>query len=146
MVGKGTPKHREIYDIVLEAQQAALATIGAGVPCKKVDGAARSIIEKAGYGDLFGHGTGHGVGLEIHEGPRLNQSSKEVLEPGMVVTVEPGIYIPGFGGVRIEDLVVVTEKGYRNLTKADDDYRVIKTRHKTAKPTKTAPMKRKETK
>jgi Xaa-Pro aminopeptidase len=128
VLGRGSIKHREIYQIVLDAQLAALAEIGPGVACRKVDQAARRVISKAGYGEYFGHGTGHGVGLEIHEGPRLNQSTKECLEPGMVVTVEPGIYLPGFGGVRIEDLVVVTEKGWRNLTSVDKDYQEIPVR------------------
>jgi Xaa-Pro aminopeptidase len=128
VLGQGSTKHREIYQIVLDAQLAALAEIGPGVSCRKVDQVARRVISKAGYGEFFGHGTGHGVGLQIHEGPRLNQSSKERLEPGMVVTVEPGIYLPGFGGVRIEDLVVVTEKGWRNLTSMDKEYREIPVR------------------
>jgi Xaa-Pro aminopeptidase len=125
VLGRGTQRHREIYGIVLDAQKAALQTIRAGIPCRRVDAAARKVIDQAGYREAFGHGTGHGVGLEIHEGPRLNQTSKDVLEPGMVVTVEPGIYLPGFGGVRIEDLVVVTDKGHRNLTSADKDYREL---------------------
>jgi Xaa-Pro aminopeptidase len=112
-----SPKLREIYEVVLEAQLAGLAEVRPGTPCAKVDQAARSIIQKAGYGDFFGHGTGHGVGLQIHEGPRLNQTSKETLRPGMVVTVEPGIYLPGLGGVRIEDLLVVTEDGATNINK-----------------------------
>jgi Xaa-Pro aminopeptidase len=114
--GKPSPRHREIYRIVLDAQQRALTRIRHGVSCRDVDAAAREYIASAGYGDHFGHGLGHGVGLQIHEAPSMNPSSKEVLQEGMVVTVEPGIYVPGFGGVRIEDLVVVTRTGYRNLT------------------------------
>lgn len=116
--GRCSARHREVYEIVLAAQAAALAAIRPGAVARDVDAAARDIIVGAGHGDHYGHGLGHGVGLEIHEGPRLNQRSETVLEPGMVVTVEPGIYIPGFGGVRIEDLVVVTKTGYTNLTKA----------------------------
>jgi len=114
-LGRWKREMREIYEVTLEAQLAALERIGPGVPCEEVDAAARDIIDDAGYGDRFGHGLGHGVGLDIHEGPRLARASEDVLAPGMVVTVEPGIYLPGVGGVRIEDLVVVTERGRRNL-------------------------------
>jgi Xaa-Pro aminopeptidase len=115
----------EIYAVTLRAQLAALAAVRPGVPCADADQAARSIITDAGYGDYFGHGLGHGVGLEVHEGPRLNRKSKAVLEPGMVVTVEPGIYLPGMGGVRIEDLVVVTETGCDILSKTPKELKVL---------------------
>jgi len=105
-----------VYDIVLEAQATALQAVRAGVEAWEVDHAAREVIAKAGYGEYFGHGLGHGVGIEIHEAPRLGLNSNEVLREGMVVTIEPGIYLPGIGGVRIEDLVVVEERGCRNLT------------------------------
>lgn len=113
---KVSSKAKAIYEVVLAAQLAALNMVGPGVPCNAVDAAARSLIADAGYGDYFGHGLGHGVGLEIHEGPTLNAKSQDVLQPGMVITIEPGIYLPGVGGVRIEDLIVVTENGYKNLT------------------------------
>jgi len=125
-VGEKLPaKARQIYEIVREAQQAALDKLKPGTPCKDVDAAARNIITAAGYGDFFGHGLGHGVGLEIHEGPTLNSRSSDVLKPGMVITVEPGIYLPELGGVRIEDLVVITESGYRNLTSIPKTLRFI---------------------
>ncbi|MCX7717643.1 MAG: Xaa-Pro peptidase family protein [Candidatus Sumerlaeaceae bacterium] len=122
---KVSPRHREIYEIVREAQERALAVVRAGVACHEVDAAARSFITARGYGEYFGHGLGHGVGLAIHEAPTLNPRSHDVLEPGMIITIEPGIYIPGFGGVRIEDLVVVTAKGYRNLTVLPKRLRVL---------------------
>ena len=122
VVGRATPRHREVYAVVLEAQRRALAAIRPGVTGAEVDRAARQVIEEAGYGDRFGHATGHGVGLEVHEGPRLSAlAEEERLEPGMVVTVEPGIYIPGWGGVRIEDLVVVTDDGAEVLTRVSKD-------------------------
>jgi Xaa-Pro aminopeptidase len=105
-----------VYEVVREAQQAALDAIGAGVEGEAVDTVARKVIEAAGHGDRFGHGLGHGVGLEVHEGPRLSLRSDDVLAPNEVVTVEPGVYLPGKLGVRIEDLVVVTEDGLRNLS------------------------------
>lgn len=108
-LGKPNSKYEKIYEICLEAQQSALKACKAGVSGKELDSIAREIISSAGYGDNFQHGLGHGVGLEIHEGPRLSQSSKDTMKAGMVVTVEPGIYLPGFGGVRIEDLIVVTD-------------------------------------
>jgi len=111
-----TEKHYEIYNIVLESQLLALKNIKAGITGKQADAFARDYITEKGYGDMFGHGTGHAIGLEIHEGPRLSKFSETVLTPGMVVTVEPGIYIPDFGGVRIEDDVVITETGIQILT------------------------------
>ncbi|WP_397568083.1 M24 family metallopeptidase [Schlesneria sp. T3-172] len=114
--GKVPPKLLRIYGVVLNAQQAAIAAIRPGVKCQDVDRVARAVIEEAGYAKYFGHGLGHGIGLDIHEGPRLSPISSEVLKPGMVVTVEPGIYLPGIGGVRIEDDVVVTRDGYEVIT------------------------------
>jgi Xaa-Pro aminopeptidase len=115
----------EIYDVTRAAQEAALAAIRPGVACCEVDAIARDRIADAGFGDRFGHGLGHGVGIEVHEAPRLNAESRTVLEVGMVITVEPGIYLPGQGGVRIEDLVVVTEQGCEVLTTAPKDLRVL---------------------
>ena len=109
-------KSKDIYRIVLEAQRAALAVIGPGVKGSAVDAAAREVIDRAGYGKHFGHGTGHGVGLEVHEQPVLSPRSGDTLKPGMVVTVEPGIYVENFGGVRIEDMVLVTETGREILS------------------------------
>ncbi len=115
----------EIYAVTLEAQLAGLAAIRPGVSGREVDAAAREIIRAAGYGDYFGHGLGHGVGLEIHEAPRLNMQSDAVLEPGMIVTCEPGIYLPGKGGVRIEDLIAVTDDGCDVLTRASKELKVL---------------------
>lgn len=115
----------EIYRITLSAQQHALSAIRPGVRCREVDAVARTLIADAGYGASFGHGLGHGVGIEIHESPRLNKESEVVLEAGMVVTVEPGIYLPGRGGVRIEDLVVVTEDGCRILSQTPKQLKVL---------------------
>ncbi len=116
VVGKASLEQKKIYDIVLQAQLASLEMVKVGVRCSEVDQAGRSIIDAAGYGPQFGHGTGHGVGLEIHEYPRVAASSETPLSAGMIITIEPGIYLPGFGGVRIEDLIVVTETGYRLLS------------------------------
>jgi Xaa-Pro aminopeptidase len=118
VVGKASEKVKEVYGIVLEAQKLAIAGIKAGLRGNEADRLARDHIEGKGYGENFGHGLGHGVGLEVHEEPRLSKKSEKVLEPGMVVTVEPGIYLPGWGGVRIEDIVVVEEDGCRDLTSA----------------------------
>ncbi|MEL7087402.1 MAG: Xaa-Pro peptidase family protein [Planctomycetota bacterium] len=116
-VGKPRPKLREIYQVCLEAQLAGIDAIRPGVKLTDVDAAARKVIDDAGYGKQFGHGLGHGIGLDIHEAPRLSPlAGPGVLEPGHVVTVEPGIYLPGVGGVRIEDDVVVTGRGKRVLT------------------------------
>ena len=106
----------EIYELVRRAQAESLAAVGPGPEGREVDAVARDIIEAAGHGEHFGHGLGHGVGLEVHEGPRLARSGDARLVAGNVVTVEPGVYLPGRGGVRIEDLVVVTEDGHRVLS------------------------------
>lgn len=119
------PWFLEIYELALAAQGRALAAIHAGAACRDVDAAARAVIAEGGHGERFGHGLGHGVGIEIHEGPRVNPRSDEVLEAGMVVTVEPGIYLPGLGGVRIEDLVAVTDDGYRLLSHTSKELKVL---------------------
>jgi Xaa-Pro dipeptidase len=109
--GEPVAELRKVHDIVAAAQQAGIDALRPGVPAAEVDRAARSVIEDAGYGDRFTHGLGHGVGLEIHEGPSLRRDGEDVLPAGAVVTVEPGVYLPGLGGVRIEDAVEVTEDG-----------------------------------
>lgn len=116
VIGKANDKQKEIYDIVLKAQEAALGIIKAGLKGCEVDKVARDVITEAGYGNCFGHGLGHSVGLFIHEEPRLSPADQTVLQVNMIETVEPGIYVPGFGGVRIEDMVVVTKDGCENLT------------------------------
>ena len=121
-LGEPEEKHREVYEVVLAAQRAGIAAVAPGRTGKEVDAVARKIIEDAGYGDYFGHGLGHSVGLAIHEGPNLNMREERVLEPGMVITVEPGIYIPDWGGVRIEDIVLVTENGCEVLTQAPKEF------------------------
>lgn len=115
-LGEINDKQREVYDTVLKAQLNSIASIKAGVTGKDADEAARSVIRNAGYGEYFGHGTGHGVGVEIHEFPTVSPANDKPLEAGNIVTVEPGIYLPGEFGVRIEDMVFVTETGCRNLT------------------------------
>ena len=116
----GTPRseERKAYEAVLVAQEAAVAAVAAGVSCSEVDEAARSILRKAGMAEAFSHSTGHGVGLEIHESPRVGAGQKARLQPGMVVTIEPGVYWPGKFGIRIEDMVAVTRTGGRVLTPA----------------------------
>ncbi|ACV63473.1 peptidase M24 [Desulfofarcimen acetoxidans DSM 771] len=118
LIGTSTAKQSEIYRIVLEAQIAALAAVRSGIKASEVDKAARDIIASYGYGENFGHSTGHGLGLNIHENPRLAAKDETILLPGMVVTIEPGIYIPDWGGVRIEDTVVVEENGCQILTRS----------------------------
>jgi Xaa-Pro aminopeptidase len=125
VLGQPTPKHREIYDIVLEAQLQTLEGIKPGMSGAEGDALARDVIKRYGYGDFFGHGTGHGLGMEIHEAPRLSLQGDVVLKPGMTVTVEPGIYLPDFGGVRIEDDIVITETGMRRLTQSSKDFIII---------------------
>ena len=116
VTGKISPKLRKLYDMVLKAQLAGIDAIRPGVTCEKVDQAARKIITKAGYGKYFGHGLGHGTGLEIHEAPRLSKGQSTELKPGMIVTVEPGVYFPDWGGIRIEDDILVTKDGHEVLT------------------------------
>ena len=125
VIGRPTDRHREIHGLVLAAHDAAIAAVRAGTTTGSVDAAARQLIEAAGMGDLFFHRVGHGLGLEAHEDPSLDPGSATVLEAGMTFTVEPGIYVPGWGGVRIEDDVVVERAGCRLLTKADRSMRVI---------------------
>ncbi|HET6215982.1 MAG TPA: Xaa-Pro peptidase family protein [Acidobacteriaceae bacterium] len=117
-LGQPTRRERFTYDSVLEAQQAAVAAVKPGVSCGEVDEAARSVLRKAGLAEYFTHSTGHGVGLEIHEAPRIAADQSQSLLPGMVVTIEPGVYIAGQFGVRIEDMVVVTREGGQVLTQA----------------------------
>ena len=117
-LGRATREERAVYDAVLEAQEAGVAAVAPGVTAAAVDGAARSVLKRARLGKWFTHSTGHGVGLEIHEGPRLAATVEQVLEPGMVVTIEPGVYLPEAYGVRIEDMVLVTEDGAEVLTAA----------------------------
>lgn len=115
-ISEVSDKQKNIYDIVLSAQLAALSAVRPGVKCCDIDAAARGIITKAGFGEFFGHSTGHGVGMEIHEAPNISSSNDGVLTAGMIITDEPGIYIPGEFGVRIEDMLFVTENGCENLT------------------------------
>ena len=120
-VGRVSKVERGWYEAVLEAQLVGIAAIRPGVTAGEVDEAARSVLRKAKLDRYFTHSTGHGVGLEIHEPPRLGKKQAERLEPGMVITIEPGIYVPGKGGIRIEDMVVVTEAGCEVLTPVTKD-------------------------
>ncbi|MBO8137311.1 MAG: aminopeptidase P family protein [Desulfotomaculum sp.] len=125
VLGQPAEMHKKIYNIVLEAQKAGIEAVRPGIYASEVDKAAREVIERYGYGENFGHGTGHGVGLAIHESPRVSYSEQVILKPGMVITIEPGIYLPGWGGIRIEDVVLVTENGYRILTKSPKEELLI---------------------
>lgn len=116
IIGTPSEQQKEIYETVLEAQCLAIKGIRPGVKGKEIDALARDYIKAKGYGAYFGHGLGHSVGLEIHENPRFSPAEEEIIQEGMVITVEPGIYMPDFGGVRIEDLVIVTQEGVKNLT------------------------------
>ena len=117
--GDPGPEGSEVYELVREAQAAALDALRPGLSGRDADAVARKLIDEAGHGDRFGHGLGHGVGMEVHEAPRLAASSDDELRAGNVVTVEPGVYLPGKLGVRIEDLVVLGEDGIRNLSGLD---------------------------
>lgn len=124
-IGSVTPLMKMIYDIVLESQLAAINFIKAGVSCYDADKVARDIIVKAGYGDNFTHGLGHGIGTQVHESPRLNTKSDEILETNMAITIEPGIYLPGLFGVRIEDLAIVTDFGIINKVNSRKDLIIL---------------------
>jgi len=123
--GDVDPRDREVYDIVLRAQEAALAAVRPGPTGREVDAVARAIIDASGHAEHFGHGLGHGVGLEVHEGPRLSKQGEDTLAAGNVVTVEPGVYVPGAVGVRIEDLVIVTEDGGEVVSSLPKELQVI---------------------
>jgi Xaa-Pro aminopeptidase len=124
--GELDPRDAAVYELVRTAQEAALAAVRPGPLGKEVDAVARSIIEEAGHGEHFGHGLGHGVGLEVHEGPRLSTKGETALAAGHVVTVEPGVYVPRQVGVRIEDLVAVTEDGHEVLSSLPKDLQVVR--------------------
>lgn len=124
-LGRITGKQRDIYQLVLQAQLKALASVRPGMKCAKLDRLARDIIARNGYGEFFGHGLGHGIGRAVHEEPRLAQGSTSTLEAGMTITIEPGIYIPDWGGVRIEDTALVTDGGCEVLTKAPKEIMVL---------------------
>ncbi len=121
MVGEPSETQQRMYDVVMAAQAAGVAAVRAGVEASEIDRTCRDLIAEAGWGDAFGHGTGHGVGLVIHEDPRVSKASTAMLSAGHVVTVEPGVYLPDHGGVRIEDTVVVTDEGCSTLTLAPKD-------------------------
>jgi Xaa-Pro aminopeptidase len=124
-VGAATAEARRVYDAVLASQQAAIDAVGPGVKVARIDQAARKTLQQNGLAQYFTHSTGHGVGLEIHEAPRVARGQHEVLRPGMVITIEPGVYLPGKWGVRIEDMVVVTEQGCEVLTPTQKEFIVI---------------------
>lgn len=124
-VGKVSDEQKKIYDIVLKAHLEGLKSVKAGVNAFDVDKVCRDIIIEEGYGEYFGHGTGHGVGLEIHEEPRVSPKGNTILAPGMIITVEPGIYLPDKFGVRIEDTVLVTEEGYETFAHISKDLIII---------------------
>lgn len=124
-LGGPDAKQREVYDTVLAAQRAAMEAVHPGMSFKDLDAKARDLIAGKGYGAYFGHGLGHGVGIDIHEHPAASPRSKHVIEEGMVFTIEPGIYIPGWGGVRIEDTVVVEKNGCRPITRVPKDLMIV---------------------
>ena len=119
--GRGSGREADLLSAVLEAQEAGLALVADGVPLAEVDAACRTSMDAAGLGKAFSHGTGHGVGLDIHEGPAVSSTATGTLRAGQVVTVEPGAYLGGFGGVRWEDTVLVTADGHRALTRSPKD-------------------------
>jgi Xaa-Pro aminopeptidase len=125
MRGTHVDRQKEIYKLVLKSNREAISSVVPGAKTRDIDAAARNIIKKAGYGELFGHGTGHGIGLQVHEAPRLSWMKNDVVRINMVFTVEPGIYVPGLGGVRIEDMVVVGEKKTHVLTSLPKKLEII---------------------
>lgn len=125
-LGKATDKFKKIYNIVLEAQEKAIAAIKVGKICKDIDAVARKVIDDAGYKENFGHGLGHSLGLEVHEAPSLSPKCEDKIRAGVTFTVEPGIYIPGWGGIRIEDVFLVKEKGLLRLTNTPNSLYEVK--------------------
>jgi len=128
LVDKGDDfnKKREIYQLVLEANKKAISQVSPGIESREVDSSARKVINRAGYGEFFGHGTGHGLGLQVHESPHITWGKRGVIKENMVFTIEPGIYLPGFGGVRIEDMVMVGRDGSKVLTKLPKELEILR--------------------
>lgn len=124
-VGKPTQEVREVHDIVRRAQQAAFEAVRPGAACEEIDRVARAVITEAGYGEQFIHRTGHGIGVTTHEPPYMVEGEEQPLRPGMCFSIEPGIYLAGRFGVRIEDIVTVTENGARRLNNTDHGLRVV---------------------
>lgn len=124
-LGRPADRLREVYDLVLAAHDRALAAVAPGMPLAELDRLARELIEDAGFGEYFGHGLGHGVGLQVHEAPVVSPRSSAVAEEGMVFTIEPGVYLPDIGGVRIEDMVLVTARGHHVLTSLPKEFRAV---------------------
>jgi len=125
IVGRADKKQKEVYSLVKEAHDRAFAAVKAGASCKEIDRIARTCIESKDMGKYFTHGTGHGVGLDVHEAPRIADKSEHILEEGMVVTIEPGVYIPDLWGIRIEDMVLVKKNGFEVLTKVPKDLTIL---------------------
>jgi Xaa-Pro aminopeptidase len=123
--GKANPEHKKIYDLVLEAQKIGVESVKVGEIAKNIDKKVRDFIKNAGFGENFGHGTGHSVGLRIHENPAVNSKNETILQAGMVITIEPGIYVENFVGVRIEDMIVVGENACEIITKTDKNFKEI---------------------
>ncbi|GAA2852710.1 dipeptidase [Actinoplanes cyaneus] len=124
-VGPPTPVEKEVFEVVRQAQQAAFEAVRPGVPCQEIDRAARRVIDEAGYAERFIHRTGHGIGLTTHEPPYIVEGEKQTLMPGMCFSIEPGIYLPGRFGVRIEDIVTVTDDGGRRLNNTSHDLQIV---------------------
>lgn len=119
VVGKASKKQKQLYNLVLKAQRRAISRARSRMKACNLDKTARDVIKRAGYGKYFGHGLGHGIGLLVHDNPAVNPTNQLRLEPGMVITIEPGVYIPNWGGVRIEDDILITQRGCQNLTKSE---------------------------
>jgi Xaa-Pro aminopeptidase len=125
IVGQPSDQQRQIYQIVLEAHMKALTAVKPGLKGKELDAVARRVISDKGYSEYFGHGLGHGVGRVVHEGPSCGMAGETALVPGHVITIEPGIYLPNWGGVRIEDMVMVTENGYHNFNRTSKELVIL---------------------
>ena len=125
IIGRASEKQIEIYEIVNKARAEAIKSISKGIEAKKIDAGARNLIKQSGYYENFGHATGHGVGMDVHELPKINMKSEEIIKSGMVFTIEPGIYIEGFGGIRIEDMVAVRDNSVELLTTLSTELEII---------------------